>query len=305
MELEHRTSKVVYPRINKHDPERDIGRLHRRQEVLQYLDKNRSPGPAAEGKRVDAGERFKISEDVSNYITLTAFTSTSRNGGLDPAKGVGNTFECIIQMYTQIVFKDFLKKLKNYILRWTSQLDESVTSYDHFTDEDRAHVKVVSDTLYRHKTLQLRYTTYDMREEQDKLNQAQYQDIMVLSDDEDHPYLYGRVLDFFHAKVTNCAPNTILHNRVMCTLPMVWIHWFKLDSSQELRGFTSLRYPSVSFCSSDEPDAFGFIHPDEIVRAVHLIPGFKSGHTTAYLKGPSKGRPEKENEDWKHFKVNM
>ena len=58
--------------------------------------------------------------------------------------------------------KDFIKKLKNYILWWTSRPDPEITSYDHFTDEHRSHVKVVSGTLYRHKTLQLSYTTYDM-----------------------------------------------------------------------------------------------------------------------------------------------
>lgn len=304
VELEHRTSKVVYPRINKHDPERDIGRLHRRQEVLQYLDKNYSGDPAPKGRQPDSGERFKMSEDSSNYINLTTFTATFRDATPDPAKKVGDG-DITLKADAKTIIKDFVKKLKNYILRWTSWLHESITSYDHFTDEDRCHVKVVSNTLYRHKTLQLTYTTYDMHEDQDKLNQRRYQDVMVLSDDEDHPYLYGRVLDVFHAKVTNGAPNTILDEEAIGKLPVVWIRWFKLDRPQGLPGFNSLRYPSVSFYKSEEPDAFGFIHPDEIVRAVHLIPSFKYGRTERYLEGPSKGRPETDDKDWEHFSVNM
>lgn len=88
VELEHRTSKVVYPRINKHEPERDIGRLHRRREVLQYLDKNNSNAPADKRKQLDSEERFKMSEASSNSINLTMFMTTFRNTTPDPARKV-------------------------------------------------------------------------------------------------------------------------------------------------------------------------------------------------------------------------
>ena len=304
VELEHRTSKVIYPHINKHDPERDIGRLHRRQEVLQYLDKNHSDGPAPKRRQLDSGERFKMSEDSTDCINLMTFTTAFRDTTPYPAKKVGNG-NITLQAEAETIVKDFVKKLKNYILRWTSKLHESITSYDHFTNEDQCHVKILSNALYRHKTLQLTYTTYDMREDQDKLNQRRYQDIMVLSDSEDHPYLYGQVLDIFHTKVTNDAPNTILDEGLVGSLLVVWIQWFKLNGPQGSPGFGSLRYPSVSFYNGDDEDAFGFIHPDEIVRSAHLIPSFKSGHTEQHLEGPSKGQPETGDKNWKHFNVNM
>jgi len=184
--------------------------------------------------------------------------------------------------------------------------DPEITSYDQYTDEHRNHVKIVSGTLYRHKTLQLSYTTYDMQEDQDRIYQRRYPDVMVLSDDEEHPYLYGRVLDFFHVDVKNNGPNTLLSpDNDTATLQMAWVRWFKLNAPQGPSGFCSLRYPSVSFYESHEPDAFGFIHPDEIIRAVHLIPAFKLGRTEEYLGTPSKGRPEAENDDWRAFHVNM
>ena len=144
-----------------------------------------------------------------------------------------------------------------------------------------------------------------MQEDRDKIYQRLYPDIMVLSDDEEHPYLYGRVLDFFHVNVTNDGPHSLLPNKEVAVLQMVWVRWLKLDTSQGAPGFHSLQYPSVSFCESSEPEAFGFIHPDEVVRAVHLIPSFVSGHTVEYLNVPSKGRPEGEASDWKRFNVNM
>jgi len=84
-----------------------------------------------------------------------------------------------------------VKNLKNYVLRWTSRPDPNITSYAHFTDEHRQHIKIVSDTIFRHKTLQLMYTTYDMQEDHDRIYQRLHPDIMVLSDDEEHPYLYS------------------------------------------------------------------------------------------------------------------
>ena len=183
--------------------------------------------------------------------------------------------------------------------------DPNITSYEHFTDEHRRHIKIASDMLYRHKTLQLTYTTYDMREDQDKLYQRRYPDVMVLADNQEHPYLYGRILDFFHVITENSGPSSLLSDGGPVTLQMAWVRWFKLNRSQGPSGFHSLRYPSVSFGESKDPDAFGFVHPDEIVRAIHLIPRFKFGRTVEYLEGLSKGRSETERDDWKHFNVNM
>jgi hypothetical protein len=202
--------------------------------------------------------------------------------------------------------KDFTKKLKNYILRWTSTPNPNITSYDHFTDQDRRHITIVSDAIYQHKTLHLKYTAYDMLGDEDKIYQCCYPDVMVLSDDEEHPYMYARILNLFHVNATNTGPNTFLeHHGNGAMLQMAWVRWFKLDRDPGPSGFHSLRYPSVSFYESHSPDAFGFIHPDEIVRAVHLIPRFKFGQTGEYLVGPSMARPEAEDEDWKHFNVNM
>ena len=89
------------------------------------------------------------------------------------------------------MIKDFIKKLKNYVLRWTSNPDPNITSYDHFTEEHRQHIKFIPDNLYRHKTLELSYTTYDMQEGQDRIYQRRLPDVMALSDDREHPYLYG------------------------------------------------------------------------------------------------------------------
>lgn len=156
--------------------------------------------------------------------------------------------------------------------------------------------------LYKHKTLELKHMTYDMRKEQQILYQRLLPDIMILSNEEAHPYTYARILDLFHVRVKNSGLNSILNPEEEAELPAVWVRWFKPEESQ---GFHALRYPSVSFYKEGDPDAFGFVHPDDILRGVHLIPHFKFGHTTEYLSGPSKGRPEPEKQDWTHYNINM
>jgi hypothetical protein len=308
VELTHRTSKGAYHFVNNHDTPGDIGRVLRRREVLEGLDRHQPLEPCSAPAACDpkGGERSAIAQDESDGITLKSFLATPRGAATDPAKRVCIPIPLLSCMLT--ASKGFEKMLRNYIMRWTSDLDPDVTSYDCFTEDERGSVSIRANTLYRHKTLKLRYTTYDMRSDEDKMYRRLHPDIMVLSDSNEHPYLYGRVLDIFHANVGNSAGNSILTGENdMARLEMVWVRWFRVDGPGPggPQGFHTLRYPSVSFCRAEEPDAFGLIHPDEIIRTVHLIPRFKLLRTAEYLAGPTAARPKGEEDDWRGFSVNM
>ena len=283
--------------------------MHRRVELLRYLDGGQAHSSVpTTPDRFDANETHKMSKDTSDYVNLAEFVAVPQGGVPDPAKKVHNSSQLYhINFMTLTITKDFVKKLKSYALRWTSNMAmlPEVTSYDHFSDEQRGHIDIVSNLLYRHKTLQLKYTTYDMREDKDVMNKRKHPGIMVASDDEKHPYLYGSVIDLFHIKVRNRGPYSLFPDGGDPTLPIVWVRWFKHNVTGGPSGFHSLRYPSISFCKSDEPDAFGLIHPDEIIRAVHLIPRFNSGCTDEYLNVPSWAHPGAEQTDWRQFNVNM
>ena len=96
------------------------------------------------------------------------------------------------------------------------------------------HISIVSNTLYWHKTLELTYTAYNMQQDKDKIRQCKYSGVMVLADDEKHPYLYGQVLDLFHVRVKNNGPHTLLPGGSEAILLMVWVCWFKLDRCQRV-----------------------------------------------------------------------
>jgi hypothetical protein len=57
--------------------------------------------------------------------------------------------------------------------------------------------------------------------------------------------------------------------------------------------------------NEDDPDAFGFLEPDVVIRGAHLVPKFSLGETAEFL-GPSFVRQEEDSdEDWQGFYVNM
>jgi hypothetical protein len=66
----------------------------------------------------------------------------------------------------------------------------------------------------------------------------------------------------------------------------LWIRWFGRDSSAP-SGFKARQFHRVGFLDNSEPGAFGFIDPQVVIRAMHLIPAFAHGHTDNLLVGPS------------------
>ena len=78
----------MYPRINKHDPERDIGRMHRQQEVLRYLANVHSRAGTPPTGHTELGERYRMSEGVADYVNLASFAAVPRGAAPDPAKKV-------------------------------------------------------------------------------------------------------------------------------------------------------------------------------------------------------------------------
>ena len=65
------------------------------------------------------------------------------------------------------------------------------------------------------------------------------------------------------------------------------------------------RAPWVVFLPSNDVSAFGFLDPDEVIRASHLIPAFRYGPTEEFLSGESFGRAPGELDDYRYFYINM
>lgn len=159
--------------------------------------------------------------------------------------------------------------------------------------------------MFEHSVLRINYTTYDLRREQDSINPRTRPDIMMLSHETNefrHPYWYARIVRIFHVKVRYYGPGSTSHEAKQ--MNVLFVRWFGRCVNSPA-GFAARRLHIVGFIEGGDPDAFGFVDPDVVLRGVHLIPSFAHGLTDEYL-GPSFVRAETEDHiDWKYFHVNM
>jgi hypothetical protein len=170
-----------------------------------------------------------------------------------------------------------------------------------FSDEDRDLVGIIENKIFEHKVLHVNYTTYDLRQEQDSVTLRTHPDVMVLSqetDEQRHPYWYAHVLRIFQVNIRDYGDRT--GGEDIRRFDILFVHWFGRDPDLP-SGFGARQLPKVGFLHEDNPDAFGFLNPDDDIRGVHLIPSFGNGLTEELL-GPSFTRPiENENKDWCFF----
>jgi hypothetical protein len=167
-------------------------------------------------------------------------------------------------------------------------------------------VVLLNNRIYRHKVLQVNFTTYNLRRAQDSINPRTHGDVMVLSDEDGqengHPYWYARVISIFHAMVVHKGLKS--KSQEVKKMDFLFVRWFGLDDSQKARGgWKARRLHQIGFVEGDE--AFGFIDPADVIRSVHLIPRFSDGRTKELL-GHSFSRPAHDkDEDWVRYFVNM
>ncbi|KAI6160827.1 hypothetical protein EDD17DRAFT_1828057, partial [Pisolithus thermaeus] len=122
--------------------------------------------------------------------------------------------------------------------------------------------------------------------------------IMVLSHEDlenAHPYWYARIISIFHVDVQYQGPE--LHKHTPEHINFLWANM--------KTGWAVHHLPCIGFYPQGEPEAFGFINPEQVVHAAHLIPAFHFGYTTALLP-PSIAHHKCDNdEDWDWYYVNM
>lgn len=168
-----------------------------------------------------------------------------------------------------------------------------------FSNEERAKLLILQDQLYFHNTMMVNYTTYDGRRESETLNPRTHADIMALSQGDVHPYEYSRILGIFRVKVLHPSLGNRVHE-----VDVLWVRSYEFDEKYPA-SLKARRFYRVHFTHSTHGDAFGFLDPQDVLRATHLIPGFRYGRTQALLP-PSLARWESESdEDWTYYHVNM
>lgn len=179
-----------------------------------------------------------------------------------------------------------------------------------FSEQERRKVIFANERIYRHKIMRVNYTTYDVRRGQDSLSSRTRSDIMMLARETDgneslpppHPFEYARIIGIFHVDIVHQIAEE--NTSTTTSIEIIWVRRFRIDATYAA-GFKKKRLHRLEFLPSSDPEAFGFVHPDEIIRGAHLIPAFHYGGTNQFLSGVSIARNEDENDDYRYFYVNM
>lgn len=117
--------------------------------------------------------------------------------------------------------------------------------------------------------------------------------------DNPHPYWYARVIGIFHANVLRREDDSPPKR-----MDFLWVRWFGRDLDHRA-GWRTRRLHRIGFISSPDPASFGFLDPALVIRAVHLIPAFHLGRTTAYLTTPITRPAAEADSEWRQYYVNM
>ncbi|TBU29911.1 hypothetical protein BD311DRAFT_832274, partial [Dichomitus squalens] len=293
-ELEHRHVKRFYARTNRVAYELQIARKERNRSLLASIRAKDSFRPLSALK--EDRKRAKIASAEANARSVHSHSGT-------------HNILSTINYSSHVHLQNFITLLRDHlVMRF---IGPDAEPEDGFTEKHTNGIQICNDRLYRHKTIRINHTTYDMRREQDNINPRTHADIMLLSSDSDvHPFWYARVLDIYHANVRYTGPGSTHAMQEWQRIDFVWVRWFEHDLSYQA-GFQHRRLPRLQFMDADDPDniPFSFVNPDDIIQAAYLIPAFEHGGTT-HLLGTSKlARRLKDDgddcDDWCYFYVCM
>ncbi|KAK6991432.1 hypothetical protein R3P38DRAFT_3331688 [Favolaschia claudopus] len=95
-----------------------------------------------------------------------------------------------------------------------------------------------------------------------------------------HPFSYAQIIGIFHADILNLADGP---GAKIQTKEFLWIRRYRIDKTFRA-GFKRRRLHRLEFLPDSDPQAFGFLDPDEVIRGSHIIPAFARDEQRHYLR---------------------
>ncbi|KAJ3569580.1 hypothetical protein NP233_g4962 [Leucocoprinus birnbaumii] len=285
-EQAHSTIKSLYGLTNKKNPMQQIGAKYSRNRHFRDTERKETQ----ETRRADHIDKHHVVAPYNDCpINLFAFV---RENPMDPAK------------------RNFISKLKGHLLGRILGREFDADMHDDFTEDDRNTVRIRNNTIFRHKTICINYTTYDVRRDCSILNPRNRRYCMVAAPESDlevnsHPFWYAAVLGIFHAEVQHTGPRSL--NLGWRKMEFLWVRWLGVEPDY-VSGRNVSRLPKIGFVPDSDEFAFSFLDPAHIIRGCHLIPTFSGGRTKTLLnyEGPTEARFAGDmSEDWLNYYVNI
>ena len=86
--------------------------------------------------------------------------------------------------------------------------------------------------------------------------------------DQDHPFLYACILGIYHANV--CTGGNSQHHEER--FKFLWVRWYQYQGPNVQ--WSDSKLDQVSYPPITSEGAFGFVDPNDVLRACHIIPVF-------------------------------
>ncbi|KAF5355388.1 hypothetical protein D9757_014614 [Collybiopsis confluens] len=278
-ELEHRRIKRFYSHTNKaFRYVRQVTSQERQVRLIQAIRQRLENEKANENSKSDSLQAnprmpFKYKDPLPIADPSTRYqVSKSRSLHL-------NIMPWLNGLEEDVATKDFLRKLRSHLFcRLTGKHDKILV-----TQADRGRVFINNNDRI--------------------INPRTHSDIMLSSPDDandDKPYLYARVIGIYHVETSlmkdakHSAPKRV---------DFLWVHWY--GSLPQRPCWKSRRLPQIGFVDSSDDEAFGFVDPTQVIRAVHLLPNFEV-RKYSMMPGPSIARrADEEDMDYLQYYINI
>ncbi|KAK1220919.1 hypothetical protein PQX77_016298 [Marasmius sp. AFHP31] len=265
-EREHVRTKRLYGRTNKRNHEPQMAVHHRRSRMLhsvrvktRFVEHHKSNGATyvlPDHERLPLSnpkERYQMSASERNPLRLDEFLHDYAGDAALTNSDQGLRSHILCRLLDLSGDEDLPKKTPSSLI----------------FDKSR---------IYIHRTYRLHYNTYDMRRKAQTTNPRTHPDIMMLADtvttdEEKHPYRYARVLGIFHANVWLFNSRMRYEDMRVRKVEFLWVRWYELDTTHR-HGWKAKRFAKVRFLPVSDPQAFGSVDPDSVLRGAYLEPAF-------------------------------
>src|SRR6201999_3147029 len=85
-------------------------------------------------------------------------------------------------------------------------------------------------------------------------------------------------------------------------IDFLWIRWMGRDMSTASGAFPTCKLDRVGFVEGNGSASFGFVDPQDVIRATHAIPFFREGRNMMLMEGRSV--VQDVDGDWSFYQIN-
>ncbi|KAF7317385.1 hypothetical protein HMN09_00474800 [Mycena chlorophos] len=301
----HRQLKRMYAITNKNDHTAQIGtrvtRLHRARLARHVHKKKLDASARKTGTKSRKTHNNQIDDPFGAGPSQVHYTIS------DAQRAPIDIFEFSGPLVKDPALKNFVPKLQKHLLGRLRCRPFDSDDHNEFTADDLRSLIILNNYIYSTQTLRINYTTYDVRRDQDVLNVHNRPFVMLRSATPDvTPYWYAQLLGVY--KVVVCILDLASGEMgAEKRMDVLFVRWMGQEPGYHA-SIARARLPKVGFVPDEDENAFGFLDPDLVIRAAHLVPEFAGGKTNYLLDcidDSSIARMAGDDADYQAFYVNI